>query len=232
MVLLCCAVNCCMQAFLLIVSEQKERTLKRHKQDINVSYLRNISYVCEMTELTQQRIVDAAIMIFNEDFSAPIEKIADKAEVTRRTLHRYFGERKDLLAACQQEMQKRCSEAVRRAFESSTDPLIQLEQMLYACVDCGTKYAFLYKLHNQPGHQHHHEDEDCADYDCTFGKIRFAVRALQEKGVMGRELTIEWVLILFTGMVSSTINAAVSGTVAMASIKTFAWYSFSKGVGI
>jgi hypothetical protein len=37
---------------------------------------------------------------------------------------------------------------------------------------------------------------------------------------------------LFQGVVTATINAELSGTVAKNSLKQFAWFSFSKGIGI
>jgi len=184
-----------------------------------------------MLQDTQQKIIDSAIIIFNDDFSAPIEKVADKAEVTRRTLHRYFGERKDLLLACQLEMQKTCRAGMLAAFESSPDLLVKLEQMLYACIDCGSKYSFFNKLHHQQGHIHDHENEECANYDHSFGLITTVISGLQEEGLVSRQLTVEWMSSLFTGIIRSTIDSLTSGTVASASIKKFAWFSFSKGIG-
>ena len=55
---------------------------------------------------TEQSIIEAAILIFNEDLSAPLEKVADQAQVTRRTLHRYFKDRKELMDKCHKEIRK------------------------------------------------------------------------------------------------------------------------------
>ena len=51
-----------------------------------------------MTRSTEQIIVEAAILVLNEDYSAPLEKVAERAGITRRTLHRYFTGREELLA--------------------------------------------------------------------------------------------------------------------------------------
>ncbi|RZK60069.1 MAG: TetR/AcrR family transcriptional regulator, partial [Hymenobacter sp.] len=90
---------------------------------------------------TQQTILDAAILVFNEDYSAPLEKVAERAAVTRRTLHRYFAGRDELLASCEQELRRSCNRAMKEALDSSDNPLTQLENVLYGCVDCGVKYA-------------------------------------------------------------------------------------------
>jgi AcrR family transcriptional regulator len=185
-----------------------------------------------MAEDTKQNIINAAIIIFNEDLSAPLEKVADQANVTRRTLNRYFHSREELFVSCNQEMQKSCSKAMKLAEESSDDPLVQLEQWLYAAIDCGVKYAFLYKLHHMHGHEHVRKDKDCAKYDRTFDKILAILEKLQAKGPINKLLTIEWIEVFLSGIVTATINSHASGNVDKASLKKFAWYSFSKGIGV
>jgi AcrR family transcriptional regulator len=182
-----------------------------------------------MLEDTRQNIIDAAIFIFNEDLSAPLEKVADQASVTRRTLHRYFRDREELLGSCQQDMQKNCSQAMKEAEQSADDPLLQLERLLYAAIDCGVKYAFLHKLHHLHGHHHVHKDKECAKYDKTFGKIQLIIEKLQAKGIADKTLKMEWIEVLFPGIVNTTVNA---GNTDKAELKKLAWYSFSKGIGI
>jgi AcrR family transcriptional regulator len=183
-------------------------------------------------ENTQQNIIDAAILVFNEDFSAPLEKVAERAAVTRRTLHRYFTGREELLASCEKDMRRNCKQAMTQAMNSSADLLTQLEHMLYAGVDCGAKYSFLSKLHTRPEHQHSHEQAECAEYDIMMARYRAVVAQLQDQGIISKHITGEWVAMLFQGVVTATINAELSGTVAKNSLKQFAWFSFSKGIGI
>lgn len=181
---------------------------------------------------TQQNIVNAAILVFNEDYSAPLEKVADKAGLTRRTLHRYFTGREELLLACEKEMQRSCSTAMEGALDSSTDPLKQLENMLYAGIDCGAKYSFFSKLHHRPEHQHSAANADCARYDALARRYQQVISQLQDQGTISRHITAEWVYMLFSGVIAATINGASFGTVAKQSLKQFAWFSFSKGIGL
>ncbi|QNK63530.1 TetR/AcrR family transcriptional regulator [Pedobacter sp. PAMC26386] len=181
---------------------------------------------------TKQKIIDTAIEIFNDDYSSSLEKIAERAEVTRRTLHRYFTDRNDLLRACKQEMQENCRANITAAVNSSTDPLIQLEQVLYASIDCGSKYSFLHKLHQQQDHQHQKEDEDCAAYDDTFLQTTTLILTLQKQGIISSNLTQGWIILFMRGIITTTILSATTGSVAINDIKNFAWFSFSKGIGI
>jgi len=181
---------------------------------------------------TQQKIIDAAIAVFNDDQSAPLEKVAEKAAVTRRTLHRYFKDRNELIAFCAEDIQKNCSKAMTAALASSDDPLAQLEQMLYAGIACGTKYAAFHKLHNSEGHQHQHSNQNCAEYDSLYKHYEEIIAKLQDKGRINKQLTTQWIYTFFTGVVSTTVNADRAGTVAKQSLRQFAWFSFSKGIGI
>lgn len=181
---------------------------------------------------TQQNIINAAILVFNEDYSAPLEKVATKASVTRRTLHRYFEGRDELLACCEKEMQRSCQQAMTQALNSSANPLTQLENLLYAGVDCGAKYSFFSKLHHRSEHQHCRQNADCAEYDALYARYGAVIRQLQAQGTISPHLTAEWVTVLFSGVVLATINADSFGTVARNSLKQFAWFSFSKGIGI
>lgn len=181
---------------------------------------------------TQQKIIDAAIAVFNDDHSAPLEKVAEKAAVTRRTLHRYFKDRNELIAFCAEDIQKNCSKAMATALASSNDPLVQLEQLLYAGINCGVKYAAFHKLHNREGHQHQHSNQNCAEYDSLYKHYEQVIFKLQDNGRIDKQLTAQWIYTFFTGVVSATVNADTTGTVAKQSLRQFAWFSFSKGIGI
>ncbi|MDF7815121.1 TetR/AcrR family transcriptional regulator [Hymenobacter sp. YC55] len=185
-----------------------------------------------MTRSTEQVIVDSAILVFNEDYSAPLEKVAERAGVTRRTLHRYFTGREELLACCARDMQRSCREALTQALTSSPDPVVQLEHMLYAGIDCGAKYALFTKLHSRPEHQHApRQAADCAEYDSLQARCRAVITRLQQQGRISPHLTAEWVLLLLSGVVKTTIEARAAGT-AGAHLSQFAWFSFSKGIGL
>lgn len=185
-----------------------------------------------MMQDTRQKIVDAAILIFNDDPSAPLEKVAEKASVTRRTLHRYFSDRSKLLAVCSKDIRKRCSEAMAAVLDSPDTPLAQLEQLLYAAIDCGAKYAFFHKLHSSEGHQHHGSDDDCAAYDALHQRFLQFIMRLQDGDIITRSVTPSWVHAFFAGVVNTALRVDGAGQVAKQSQKQFAWFSFSKGIGI
>ncbi|MGK9118529.1 MULTISPECIES: TetR/AcrR family transcriptional regulator [Sphingobacteriaceae] len=185
-----------------------------------------------ITKETQQKIVDAAIIVFNEDFSAPLERVAEKSSITRRTLHRYFKDREALLAYCEKDMQQNCKKAMNDAMESSDLPLKKLEEMLYAAIDCGAKYAFFHKLHHRDGHRHNQNDRNCATYEAINNRCRQLILQLQEDGYISKRLTVDWVLAFLTSVVATTINTGLLGNQTKINLKECAWFSFSKGIGV
>ncbi|GAB2703517.1 hypothetical protein GCM10027037_31680 [Mucilaginibacter koreensis] len=180
---------------------------------------------------TASKIISSAINILNQDYSASLETIAAEAGVTRRTLHRYFTDRNHLLESCMKEIQQACRQQMLGVLNNNDAPLMQLKKMLYAGIDCGSKYTFLHKIHQHPGHQHAHENSDCRQYDELNERFFKLIHSLKKDGHINTELTTGWILALFTGVISATVNATVTGAVAVNDRKDFAWFSFSKGIG-
>lgn len=183
-------------------------------------------------DATESKIVDSAITVFNDDLSATLETVAEKAGISRRTLHRYFKDRAELMEACKTEMQGKCKAAMTAAYNSSTNPVKQLENMLYAGVDCGRKYAFLDKIYQRQSYQQMPEVQAGESMDDVKAKWFGLVALLQKQKIITHELTAAWIFVLFGSMITTTINALSSGNVAPNDIKKFAWYSFSRSIGI
>ena len=185
-----------------------------------------------MTLSTEQAIVEAATIVFNSDYFAPLEKVAERAGISRRTLHRYFTGREELLARCAVDMQRICRQALIQALASSVEPLIQLENMLYAGVECGSRYAFFRKLHTRPDHHHAPQQATaCAEYDDVQTRCYAVITRLQRAGLISAQLTPEWVLLLLSGVVKTTIDAREAGATEL-QLRESAWFSFSKGIGL
>ncbi|MGE8553289.1 MAG: TetR/AcrR family transcriptional regulator [Chryseobacterium jejuense] len=182
---------------------------------------------------TQQKIIDAAISVLNEDFSATFEDIALNCGINRRTVHRYFKNRNELLEACNKNMMEAWEFAAIKACDSSEDPLVQLEHLLYAGIDSGTKYAFLMKLNdNVTSSSTDYESKQSTAYSKKRNQLFDAIQELQKQQVIDDKLPLAWIRILFTNVIMATITAFRSGDIAQNEVKKLAWYSFSRSIGI
>lgn len=78
---------------------------------------------------TRQAIVEAAIQVLIRDRSAPLSEVAKRAEVSRSTLHRYFPERADLIAAVDAYAQEQIEQIAERCSlddQSIVDTMVRL----------------------------------------------------------------------------------------------------------
>ncbi|WP_299311636.1 TetR family transcriptional regulator [uncultured Aquimarina sp.] len=190
-----------------------------------------IYYFClDMIIKTKSRIIESAIEVFNANYSAPLQKVADNANITRRTLHRYFKDRNELVAVCEREMEISCKKAMINAIDSSNEPLVQLKNMLIAGINCGSKYSFFYKLHKGESHNHNKNNKDCADYDYIYQNFTQIIRDLQEQNIISRQMTIGWIQNLHAGIIISSVSSDLNNKETKLQIKEFAWKSFIKGI--
>lgn len=182
---------------------------------------------------TQQKIIDAAISVLNENFSATFEDIAVSCGISRRTLHRYFKNRNELLEACNQNMLEAWELATIKACNSSENPLVQLEHLLYAGIDSGTKYAFLIKLNeNNKFSSIAYENKLSSAYFQKRDQLFDAIHELQKQKVVDDQFPLPWIRILFTSAIMATIMAFRSGDIAQNEVKKLAWSSFRRSIGI
>lgn len=182
--------------------------------------------------IDDQVIIQAAIEILGNDFSAPLDAIADRAGVNRRTLYRRYSDREQLISACRKETMLICKTAMNMAYNSDERPLKQLERMLYAGIDCNYKYAFLNKLEQRSQPRLFNREDQNDLNDNVKLKWRELIVTLQKTGVINNDITVYWVFFLFDGMISTTITAMESGDVALNDVKGYAWKSFAQSIGI
>ena len=96
---------------------------------------------------TKTKIMSAAVKCFQSNESISLEKIAEEAGVTRRTLHRYFENRQNLMESCKNEMLESCNKAMNEAYESDDDQIKKLRNMLFAAIEQGAKYSFIKRFY-------------------------------------------------------------------------------------
>ena len=76
---------------------------------------------------TQKKILDAAFEILAQDISAPLERVAEHAGVTRMTLHRYYAGREALVEATVLEMIRMSNQIIDDAVISARTKLREIQ---------------------------------------------------------------------------------------------------------
>ncbi|GAA1136894.1 TetR/AcrR family transcriptional regulator [Ornithinicoccus hortensis] len=103
---------------------------------------------------TRLAILEAAAGILPTRPTASLTEIATAADVGRSTLHRYFPDRADLLAALAHHMLERLEADFQRAEPDIGDPVDALRRVAEAIIDRGPAMTYLY---NEPTLAQHEE---------------------------------------------------------------------------
>lgn len=192
--------------------------------------MRHLFYICDMKK-KEDKIVDAAVSCLNVNENASIDEIANYLGINRRTIHRYFKDRGNLLYCCLQKMMTKCNLEMNNAYENNINPLKKLEAMFYAALSIGTEYSFVKKLYNRSSYGQTLKNER-SDYESVKEKWFRLIIELQNSGVIDKTIPVAWIYNLFGGMIEIAIHAQASGDVAINQIKSLSWNSFQRSIGI
>lgn len=182
--------------------------------------------------MTRQKIIESAIEVLNSDFNASLEKIAENVSLNRRTLHRYFKDRDVLLEACWVEMITTWQNLVLEVCRENNDLIVQLKSMFGAGIDNGVKYSFLVKLYKRAQEGSPLTAVDNPAYEQVRDKWLSSIPELQNQQLINDQMSTSWILILFSNMIISSVEALRSGEFTSEEIKKLGWYSFSRGIGL
>ncbi|MDO1450241.1 TetR/AcrR family transcriptional regulator [Rhodocytophaga aerolata] len=192
--------------------------------------MRHIAYICVMTD-TKIEIIAAAVKCFRLNESATLEKIAQEAGVSRRTLHRYFKDRQELLDSCKNEMLDRCNKAMTEAYERDNDPIKKVRNMLFAAIEQGANYSFVKRIYERSSFAEVDRNKEF-ESDNVKSKWLTIIKNLQQEGRINAELTLPWIFNLFGSIIETSIYAFESGDIARNDSKKFAWTSFKGAIGL
>ena len=137
-------------------------------------------------------MLDAAASVWAHDFSASLSAIAERAEVSRSTLHRYFTDRQALVDALLLDSLARLETLDTGAGVRATVPAMEtLEQYLRAGVEMGDRVIFLFADPNRfVGNPHWAAD----DGDDT---MRALVDRARAEGSITPEIPTSWATALY-----------------------------------
>lgn len=143
---------------------------------------------------TRSAIMNAAIAAWAKAFSTSLGDIADRADVSRSTLHRYFPDRQALVDAALVEAQAVIEREAEKALAGCRTAAEQLEALMRTGIDTGDAIVFLFSDPNRfTGNAAWSESED-------EDTLEIIVRA-QAEGAVAADVTPAWVLGVFYSLI-------------------------------
>ncbi|MDG4829194.1 TetR/AcrR family transcriptional regulator [Solwaraspora sp. WMMD1047] len=110
---------------------------------------------------TRRAILDAAIAVLSRDQSASLAEIAVEASVGRTTLHRYFPERSDLMAALGSHILDRVAGATDQARLTSGTAIEAMERVCREYFELGETLLLAFNDPQVTAGQQWQQDTEC-----------------------------------------------------------------------
>ena len=174
---------------------------------------------------TQRNILNAAFEVLSQDFSAPLDKVADAAGVTRATLHRYYKNREVLMEATGLELVRHTHEIVDEAMTQYDNPREQLKAVIMKSASLGDRFHFLLHAMEHDNHEQHYPK-----FQEVEQRILGLVDAVRNKGLVNPDMPNAWIIHLYYGIMTTSWSALSEGSVAPKKVPELAWQSFSSGI--
>lgn len=133
---------------------------------------------------TRQAILEAAVQVLIRDRSAPLSDVAKRADVARSTLHRYFPERADLIAAVDAYTQQQIGEIAERC---SLDNTNVIESMVRLALEYFERWDAIMWGYSDAWESSDEPPED--DLDIELGKM---IEQGQADGVIDATMPSDW----------------------------------------
>ncbi|MEE4025728.1 TetR/AcrR family transcriptional regulator [Gordonia sp. PKS22-38] len=172
---------------------------------------------------TRQAIVSAAIAEWARDFAAPLSAIAERAEVSRSTLHRYFVDRQSLIDAALREAQVVLDNQSAAAVSGCNSAREELESLMRVLVDFGDILIFLFADPNRfAGNAEWIEAED--------EMLPEIIRRAQVEGAVADDVEPSWVIGVYYSICYTAASAIATDELSRLRAADIAVRTFFRGV--
>ncbi|MFT7898960.1 TetR/AcrR family transcriptional regulator [Tenacibaculum ascidiaceicola] len=175
---------------------------------------------------TKTKIISAAIKAFSKDPNASMEEIAESINLSRRTLHRYFKGKSELIEEIIDYASNLCLQKTKESIESSTDPKIQLYTMFLCDIKSGYQFRFLYHYRdNYKG-----MENESSNFKEMMQTFRDLLKKLKTIDLFNSQLTMDWIESLYFSTIDAAINLILEDESRTQEITEMAWISYFNAV--
>ncbi|NED96693.1 TetR/AcrR family transcriptional regulator [Phytoactinopolyspora alkaliphila] len=156
---------------------------------------------------TRRAIVDAAIGVWAREFNASLSDIAERANVSRSTLHRYFPDRKTLVDAALRASVEILTEESEKATAGCETAAEELEALMRAMIDVGDAIIFLFADPDRfSDSSHWREDED--------EELPVLIQRAQADGALRADVDPSWIVGIFYSIIYVAAESINTGHMA------------------
>lgn len=155
---------------------------------------------------TKTKIISAAIEVFSRNHTASMEEIAESIDLNRRTLHRYFSGKSELIEEIIDYASSLCLQKTKDSIKSSNNPIHQLKSMFLNDIESGHQFRFLYNFRN--GFQG--MEKKSKDFEEMMLLFRDLLETIQSNNLFYSQLTLDWIESLYFSTIDAAINLIIA----------------------
>lgn len=174
-----------------------------------------------MRQRTRRAVLDAALSLWSRDFTASLGDIADRAQVSRSTLHRYFPDRQALINAALVDATETIGRVSEKATAGCTTAAEELDALMRAMIDVGDLILFLFSDTHRFNDNPYWTGDDEGEQEMAA-----LITRAQEEGALATDIAPSWAVdcfysLVFTAAASISTGALPRHRAADLAVRTF-----------
>lgn len=175
---------------------------------------------------TKEKILQASITLWADDISATLDDIATYIGISRRTLHRHYGCKSDLVQSVMQYLLNDYSESINNLLVDDIEPIIQLKKLFYNDVKQAENYLLFKQLSKLDSAE---TQVDRQKIDEIIERYRKIFSLLLEQNELNDLMTLAWLESFYSAVADATIKRLQNGDIVEDTL-FIAWQTFCRGI--
>ena len=194
-------------------------------QRCDIFYI-SLLHTCVKMKNTKENIIQAAVLLLEEDKNCSLEEIAIKAGVSRRTLHRYFNGKEELIITVFETLADKYYNGILEIIDEEKPILETIKNLFSYDLKMFSNYSTIYYLYESFNSKYKFEDKDIEKVETIYLNI---FSKLCKEGHCTKKLNAQWINAYFDSIIHLGNNQIKNGIEYKLVEKTI-WQLFWNGI--
>ncbi len=175
---------------------------------------------------TKNKILQSAITIWGNDMMATLDDIAGNIGISRRTLHRHYTGREDLLKSVFNFIIDEYLLRLKEIMHETSDNKTRLKQFFLNDVESGSRYMVFCQLRKSKYKEFETEDDNFMEVYSIYTNL---FQNLKDEKQIRPELSMYWLETIYMLMVEASLTSMDQG-IEKSVCLDMAWSTFWNGI--
>ncbi len=186
----------------------------------------SLSHTCVKMKNTKENIIQAAILLLEKDKNASLEEIAKKAGVSRRTLHRYFDGKEELIIAVFETLADLYYQGILEIIGEEKPVVETLKQLFSYDLKMFSSHSTVYFLYESFKTIYEFDEKDIAKVEAIYLKLFTKLRKADH---CNKKLSVQWIGEYFDSIIHLG-NKQLNNGISYKIVEKTCWQLFWNGI--